>query len=138
MQTFLPYASFKQSASCLDYRRLGKQRVEAYQILRTLSGQSSGWKHHPCTRMWSGYESLLAEYGFFICTEWRSRGYNDSLLLYFNTLNTKERLQERVPEWLGDERLHSSYRAALLFKDENHYSQFDWDEEPRLNYYWPV
>jgi len=34
MQTFLPYADFKESAQCLDYRRLGKQRVEAKQIHR--------------------------------------------------------------------------------------------------------
>ena len=30
MQTFLPYPDFKQSAACLDYSRLGKQRVEGF------------------------------------------------------------------------------------------------------------
>ena len=34
MQTFLPYPDFARSARCLDNRRLGKQRVESYQILR--------------------------------------------------------------------------------------------------------
>jgi len=29
MQTFLPYADFKLSTRVLDYKRLGKQRVEA-------------------------------------------------------------------------------------------------------------
>lgn len=33
MQTFLPYSSFEESAKCLDNKRLGKQRVEAKQIL---------------------------------------------------------------------------------------------------------
>lgn len=33
MQTFLPYANFEASAKVLDYKRLGKQRVEAKQIL---------------------------------------------------------------------------------------------------------
>lgn len=33
MNTFLPYPSFDESAKCLDYKRLGKQRVEAKQIL---------------------------------------------------------------------------------------------------------
>ena len=28
MQTFLPYKDFGKTAKCLDYRRLGKQRVE--------------------------------------------------------------------------------------------------------------
>jgi hypothetical protein len=33
MQTFLPYASFEETAHILDYRRLGKQRVEGWQII---------------------------------------------------------------------------------------------------------
>ena len=37
MQTFLPHADFYKSAHCLDDRRLGKQRVEGYQILKSLS-----------------------------------------------------------------------------------------------------
>ena len=36
MQTFLPFPDFKMSAQVLDYKRLGKQRVEALQILKTL------------------------------------------------------------------------------------------------------
>lgn len=37
MQTFLPYPDFKKSAQCLDYQRLGKQRLECKQILQTLA-----------------------------------------------------------------------------------------------------
>ena len=36
MQTFLPYPDFAASAAALDDRRLGKQRVEALQVLRAL------------------------------------------------------------------------------------------------------
>ena len=36
MNTFLPYSDFIRSAKCLDYKRLGKQRVEAWQIYQTL------------------------------------------------------------------------------------------------------
>ena len=39
MQTFLPYPDFKKSASCLDYKRLGKQRVEGLQILNAIQGR---------------------------------------------------------------------------------------------------
>ena len=38
MQTFLPYSDFEQSLSCLDNKRLGKQRVESMQILNILTG----------------------------------------------------------------------------------------------------
>ena len=36
MQTFLPHSSFKDTFKVLDYKRLGKQRVEAHQILNIL------------------------------------------------------------------------------------------------------
>lgn len=39
MNTFLPYSDFIKSAQCLDYKRLGKQRVEAWQIYQILKRQ---------------------------------------------------------------------------------------------------
>ena len=44
MQTFLPYSSFYQSARVLDRQRLGKQRVETLQILKSLSDPTYGWQ----------------------------------------------------------------------------------------------
>lgn len=46
MQTFLPYEDYEESAKSLDYRRLGKQRVETYQLLKVLADQAvgKGWK----------------------------------------------------------------------------------------------
>ena len=87
MQTFLPYPDFKKSAEVLDFRRLGKQRVEAYQVLRTLLGISDGWKNHPCTKMWKGYEGALKEYGLDFCAEWVKREYKDTLTQKFNELS---------------------------------------------------
>ncbi len=52
MQTFLPYPDFKRSAKVLDYRRLGKQRVEALQILKALQVENYGWRNHPIVKMW--------------------------------------------------------------------------------------
>ena len=28
MQTFLPYSDFRDSVACLDYKRLGKQKLD--------------------------------------------------------------------------------------------------------------
>jgi len=42
MNTFLPYPDFVKSAQCLDYRRLGKQRVEAWQIYLALTKENYG------------------------------------------------------------------------------------------------
>lgn len=133
MQTFLPYASFEDSAKSLDMRRLGKQRVEVKQILIALT-EGRGWVNHPATKMWRGYESALAEYGVAICTEWRSRGYKDSLLPQF-----EERLTESsvTPPWLGDEDFHLSHRSNLLRKAPDHYRSL-WPTDPDdLPYIWP-
>jgi len=58
MQTFLPYTDFIQSAKCLDYRRLGKQRLEAKTILNILLNETTkaGWRNHPAVLMWSSHE----------------------------------------------------------------------------------
>ena len=69
MQTFLPFPDFHESAACLDMRRLGKQRVEAMQILRTITGLSSGWA---CIRLLPcgvAIRKPCASYGYAVCEE---------------------------------------------------------------------
>jgi hypothetical protein len=145
MQTFLPYPDYESSAKALDYRRLGKQRVECKQILSAMRKQSGGWVNHPATRMWRGYEVELATYGYYMCREWVGRGYNDTLMPYFlNILDAADedgydpRDPRRVPPWLGDEAFHASHRSNLLRKDPAYYSQFKWSEPPDMEYVWPV
>jgi len=138
MQTFLPLENYTESARVLDYRRLGKQRIECKQILQTLLGRSRGWANHPAVRMWEGYEDSLIRYAICICSEWRLRGYRDNQLDWFVHLFKKSSVIVPIPPWLGDHRFHSSHRAALLFKAPEHYSQFGWTEEPKIDYYWPT
>lgn len=83
MQTFLPYPSFYESARCLDNKRLGKQRVEAWQIYCALTVPGYGWQNHPAVRQWKNYNNFLIFYGIMICLEWLSRGYKDSCLRKF-------------------------------------------------------
>jgi len=70
MQTFLPYAEFERSAEVLDYRRLGKQRVETWQLIRAINGETRGWRNHPAAVMWRDHVPALALYGKVICEEW--------------------------------------------------------------------
>ena len=81
MQTFLPYKDFKKSAEVLDYKRLGKQRVEALQIHNIVSGKrtTGGWINHPAVKMWRGYMDALALYHNTMIDEWVSRGYNNTM-----------------------------------------------------------
>jgi hypothetical protein len=139
MQTFLPYESFSESGKCLDYKRLGKQRVEAYQILRALTGESKGWINHPATKMWKGYEWQLYLYGLAVCQEWRNRGYKDTVrdkLFYMMAGERHRAYPNRIPSWLGGP-IHASHRAALLAKNFDYYKQFNWIEEPKIEYIWP-
>ena len=136
MQTFLPYQCPKRTAACLDYRRLGKQRVEVLQILRALNGETRGWRNHPATRMWQGYERFLVWYGRCICDHWISRGYKDTcrskILVYTN------RKRIRRPPWLTTE-FCMAHRSALLRKDFSHYrSYFGHNFPTDIPLVWPV
>lgn len=44
----------------------------------------------------------------------------------------------KMPVWFGNEAFHSSHRAALLYKNEDYYRQFNWEELPKYEYIWPV
>ena len=145
MQTFLPYPSFVDSAACLDRQRLGKQRVECKQLLQALGVQVGGvlppkpssWRNHPAAKMWAGYEYSLSLYGVAVCSEWRGRGYQDSLLPQF--VEAGLLCQDTgAPPWLGDDDFHATHRSNLLHKLPSHYSQFGWSEPDDLEYVWPI
>lgn len=143
MQTFLPYSSFVKTAKVLDYRRLGKQRVETLQILNALSGDINpksgkpyGWSQHAATKMWRGYERCLVDYGLIICKEWIDRGYNDTC--FDKILKYQQRWSKGVPPpWLGDPKFHLSHRSNLLRKDLDFYRQFFPNDPDDLPYIWP-
>jgi hypothetical protein len=134
MQTFLPYPDFIQSVKVLDYRRLGKQRVETFQVLNILLDRtpSKGWRNHPVTRMWTGYEEALKLYQNFTILEWIDRGYNNNMK--FEDVNHSSIV---YPSWFGQDTFHKSHRSNLLRKDYEYYSQF-FDEPSDLEYHWPV
>ena len=134
MQTFLPYKGFELSAQTLDYKRLGKQRVEAFQVLNVLLGRTEtkakGWVNHPITKMWKGYENALKQYLNNCIYEWIMRGYN-------NNMEYETIVGEIVyPQWLGNDLLHSSHRANLLRKDKEFYSKYIWTEDSSNPYCW--
>lgn len=132
MQTFLPVADFKESAKILDYRRLGKQRVEARQILNALQGKSKGWVNHPATKMWRGFEPALEQYLREMILEWLDRGYNNSMEI------PSKRSPIEFPAWFGNEQFHAAHRSNLLRKNFDYYSEFGWTESSDLPYIWPV
>jgi pyrimidine dimer DNA glycosylase len=150
VQTFLPYADFGETATVLDRRRLGKQRVETIQILRALTVAGYGWRHHPAATMWAGYEEALVRYGLEICAVWCNSGNADTCAATLVTdlargtgLETPRTQPElasaaELPPWLGDPAFHRTHRSALLRKDPAHYRPIFGDVPDDLPYIWPA
>lgn len=144
VNTFLPYADFERTARVLDTQRLGKQRVEARQIINIIAypDRYTGWKFHPAVLMWRGpahkpdaYLPYLKRYYNAIVTEWVRRGYRNTMALYAeHELKTRR----KAPWWLGHAPFHRSHRANLLRKNYAHYSRFfhvpNWTN---VLYVWP-
>ena len=135
MQTFLPYPSFEQTATILDWKRLGKQRVEGVQIVRIITTPDyvGHWANHPAVKMWRGYENALKLYVNTMITEWKRRGYLNTLL-YYDLADA----EITYPWWFGDPRFHDSHKSNLLRKYREYYSQFHWNVPDDLPYFWPV
>jgi hypothetical protein len=158
MQTFLPYADFERSARALDTKRLGKQRVETLQVMRALTVENYGWRHHPVAKMWRGHRPSLMVYQDATCTEWERRGFADTCrektlaVLAIPSLLSRENLRVPVidellayeagqtppPPWLGREDIHESHRSNLLRKDPEFYGELFPDTPADLDYVWPV
>lgn len=134
MQTFLPYPDFKKSVQVLDYKRLGKQRVETFQVLNILLDrtETKGWRNHPVTKMWSGYEEALKLYQNYTIREWIDRGYKNTMK--FEDVTYSDLI---LPPWFGSDKFHRSHRSNLLRKDFFYYSKY-FSEPDNLEYYWPA
>jgi hypothetical protein len=133
----------------LDVKRLGKQRVEAAQILEMLTNKPvlpknigalppftrdwGGWSRHPAVLMWKGHEEWLKLYLHCSIGEWESRYYNNNIVVPDYDTST-----QKPPPWLGYEPFHLSHRSNLLRKDSKHYRQFWPDDPDDLDYFWPT
>jgi len=129
MQTFLPYPDFNKSLQTLDSLRLGKQRLEAYQIIRTIK-YGGGFRHHPAVKMWRGHVNALKLYYNLSLEEWLRRGYKNRM--------EKIPIRGRIvyPPWFGSDAFHAAHRSNLLRKDSTYYSKYGWSEPQDLPYRW--
>jgi hypothetical protein len=150
MQTFLPSADYEYTAQTLDNKRLNKQILEGYQILKILSGasESGAWRNHPAVLMWSNAEIELKDYIDNMVYEANFRGIKtDKNVLNLNDLKSKfSRLWGKdKPIWQKPEhlsRLVESHKANLYRKDSVIYSEFkSYTAKPccdKCLYYWPT
>jgi hypothetical protein len=153
MQTFLPFKSFRDSAKALDNKRLNKQILEGYQILKVLSSDDprAGWRNHPAVKMWRGHEVALWHYIFECVEQADNRGIKtDKNVENLHALREvfSSRWGYGLPEWFTNQealnRLITTHRANLYTKDPIYYVDFgsavlsEWNKPccDRCNYYW--
>jgi hypothetical protein len=162
MQTFMPYNDFARTAKSLDNKRLNKQALEAWQIMLTnlhLDPNNGhrpprGWFNHPAAVMWRGHEQALLTYIEAMVEEWKGRGYKSTILdkatntFVFAIENDLTMYEDDVimPTWIENklllDKLTETHRLALLTKNYEWYSQFDWPEDhgfqpATYEYFWP-
>jgi hypothetical protein len=155
MQTFLPSKDFNESAKMLDSKRLNKQILEAYQILRVLSGvnEGNGWVNHPAVKMWRGSDNILFTYATAMIREADKRGIktdkNKSNLSLIRNFAMKT-WGTSFPSWYTNpqelKRVLATHKTNLYIKDEIFYADFrssmlDINSKPccaECKYYWPT
>lgn len=141
MQTFMTHDNYMDTAKALDNKRLGKQRVEAYQILKALRGDyndTGAWVNHPATVMWRNHQYDLALYGLTISMEFYERGFDGyNMVETFNDLTAQLRNDntERYPWWVNDELLRYTHQSNLVRKDADYY---DFNVPDNIPYVWPL
>lgn len=123
VNTFLPYGDYKKIAKVLDNKRLGKQRVEAYQIINILDNKnpnSKGWRHHPIVLQWKGYSTALKLYFNTMVDEWIKRGYTNTMVKY----EIKDPAKVQIPWFVTCKVLNLSHQASLLRKEPAYYKKY--------------
>lgn len=168
MQTFLPYDDVVKTMKCLDYQRLGKQRVEAMQIMKALKQgpkviRCYDPKQLPAGRkyihIYNYFPDKLSKYEKYVKTPWfnhpATKMWRDNLdaLAYYhnacidewiargynnNMLHIKHKKKFKMPSWFGNKVFHAKHRGTLLSKNKKWYSQFKWKEKAVYDYYWPI
>jgi len=153
MQTFLPYKSFYLSAQALDSKRLNKQILEGYQILKVLNNDDpkAAWRNHPAVKMWRGHEGQLWLYIMSMVKEADNRGIKtDTNLKNLRALQkaTSQNWMWGLPMWYKDPftlvKVLTTHKANLYTKDPVYYESFETavtHEEntpccPTCKYYW--
>lgn len=133
MQTFLPYKDFDKSAHALDSRRLNKQILEGYQILKVLNNPDprAGWRNHPAVKMWRGFENTLFTYILAMIAEADRRGIktdkNKDNLIQLRVA-TIQNWGSGTPPWYNNEsimkKVTTTHKANLYRKDDAYYNHF--------------
>lgn len=140
------------SARDLDDKRLFKQVVEAKQIAMWYFEDAVFPGNHPATKMWSGYEHYLLNYGAVMAGEVcrrndtmtaKQRGAALEMMTWFAAHQKQFRedfpeIKATAPDWFKSKEFILSHRANLVRKDEAYYGRLFPTVDPVRPYLWPL
>ena len=152
MQTFLPSSDYEYSAQALDNKRLNKQVLEGYQIMKILSGasESGAWRNHPAVLMWKSAERSLMDYIDHMVYEAEWRGIKtEKNVSNLRTLksNFSHNWKDNEPVRMKPEQLKrviTTHQSNLYRKDPIIYAHYATAKDSEFNkpccdkclYYW--
>jgi hypothetical protein len=120
VNVFILTDSPKECVKYLDYRRLGKQRVEAKQIIDVIEKKSGGWYDHPVTKMWINNVEALKYYFNCCVDEWSKRGYKNTMEKFVFDSEINE--ADILPWFYKNKQIQNCYKASLLRKNTEYYT----------------
>ncbi|CAO3593840.1 unnamed protein product [Absidia cylindrospora] len=145
VNNFLISQIFSDTAKILDNKRLGKQRVETFQIINILDKKIKkgnkkkriGFVNHPAVKAWDGHSDALKLYCNAMLEEWERRGFKNNMAYY----DVADAAHVKLPAWVYNEKIHMSHKARLVQKDGSHYGplfpEVVGTEYMRRGYIWP-
>lgn len=126
MQVFIPYPDPFLTAQCLDRKRLQKQRLEAYTIIKAIVYKTGGWASHPVVKMYSDHIGWLQCY--LSCLRLYLEGFLDEARYWADNAN-----KIRPPFITPD--LCDQHKRRLYTKAPDLYPQFAEYGESDENWY---
>jgi hypothetical protein len=133
VNTFVTAPTVEECASNLDNKRLGKQRVEAKQIIDILeSNKVQGFSNHPIVGQWRGFTQALKVYYNAMFDEWAERGFKNEKLSRYQIVQDPKlshlvkdpnEIVVMFPAWFFSPIMHLTHKCDLYRKKPEFYGQ---------------
>lgn len=155
MQTFLTSDYHYETACCLDNKRLNKQIIECYQIIRIimrkigiLDDGKKGWLNHPVLKFWQAengkwcifqleqyIRTMIRRYEEIFKKQHSISSKLDEMMEYIKE-NPNENILECWANIKWSSKVYDTMASNLIRKNENHYKKFFPNHKPIEGYVW--
>lgn len=119
IEIYLPYEDFQKSLECMDVRTLGNQRIESFQLIKTLVWDEPKTSYSsPVEELWKNHTIALVKYYNMSVDLWKEKGFKNT---FPKITNFKFPEEISLPECIGNSNFHRAYQIQLLKENRKHY-----------------